>query len=462
MPATSFGAIDQSANDSLRAFSADRHSPRRESTSAEASRRHDDQQPRSREDVGRSESTHDAHQVDRSADTSDSDFDNHLDQHGDQAGASNDAQAPATDAQQPADDQADPLAKTLLATLQPLLMPNQSADPEAVLRELGVVDTDGEDGTNQAMAMLGLGLAEDGDAAADLTALAQHQAAGAEAATLTATATTQTTATSGNDGLTAMHGPQHQRVGADQGTNSSGQTLQTLGTSTGVDQQVQMATAETDGDADAGLNDRQRQAVPGMAAMVNATTDGSDDGALALPPGMRVVSATPAANAVASSAVQASSELAEPTPADRALADQVGRALVRTLSDGQRSLTLRLTPPELGTVRIEIVEQAGRMSVRLGAEDDSVRAALERALPNLRNELRGGDAPIDDVRLTDNQMADQQREQQKRQARDRQARRDGTGFSLDGEFGDQADLSTEREAPQLTATVSETAVDARA
>ena len=47
---------------------------------------------------------------------------------------------------------------------------------------------------------------------------------------------------------------------------------------------------------------------------------------------------------------------------------------MRNLTDGQRSLTLRLTPPELGTVRIEIVEQAGRLSVRLGAEDDSVRA----------------------------------------------------------------------------------------
>ena len=83
------------------------------------------------------------------------------------------------------------------------------------------------------------------------------------------------------------------------------------------------------------------------------------------------------------------------------VAGQVSRAILTRGADGERMLVLRLTPPELGTVRIEVVERAGVMTARIHAEDDAVRSALERSLPQLRQDLRANDAPVRDVSLAD-------------------------------------------------------------
>ncbi|MFW5750213.1 MAG: hypothetical protein ACOCZK_01050, partial [Planctomycetota bacterium] len=50
---------------------------------------------------------------------------------------------------------------------------------------------------------------------------------------------------------------------------------------------------------------------------------------------------------------------AELAPAERALTSQISRGLLQQGLNGERTLSLRLTPPELGTVRVEVVEQAG-------------------------------------------------------------------------------------------------------
>ena len=58
---------------------------------------------------------------------------------------------------------------------------------------------------------------------------------------------------------------------------------------------------------------------------------------------------------------------------------------------------IRLTPPELGTVRVELRERDGLITVRLHAEDPAVRQALERALPQVRNDLRATDSPLQHI-----------------------------------------------------------------
>lgn len=94
-------------------------------------------------------------------------------------------------------------------------------------------------------------------------------------------------------------------------------------------------------------------------------------------------------------------------PMDRAVAQQVSRSLIQHLPSGDKMMVLRLTPPELGTVRIELIEHQGVLSARLHAEDDGVRHALEKALPFMRQELRASDAPIREVNVGDQSRFDQ-------------------------------------------------------
>ena len=115
---------------------------------------------------------------------------------------------------------------------------------------------------------------------------------------------------------------------------------------------------------------------------------------------------------------------------DKAVGKQIERSIVQQLQNGQKVLQVRLTPPELGTVRVEIIEQNGRMSVRLQAEDDSVRHSLEKVLPQLRNDIRAGNAPIAEIQLTDHSLFMNQRHAQQQQQQRRQ-RQGAPQFSLD-------------------------------
>jgi flagellar hook-length control protein FliK len=84
---------------------------------------------------------------------------------------------------------------------------------------------------------------------------------------------------------------------------------------------------------------------------------------------------------------------------EKAVANQVSRGLMHVNEAGQRVLTIRLTPPELGTVRVDVIERSGAITAHLHAEDDGVRVALERFLPQIRQDLRANDAPIRDIVL---------------------------------------------------------------
>lgn len=154
-------------------------------------------------------------------------------------------------------------------------------------------------------------------------------------------------------------------------------------------------------------------------------------------------------------------ERTEAGPADRAVAAQVARAVVQQITDGQRTLTLRLTPAELGTVRIHLSESGGQMQVRLSAEDEGVRAALERALPQLKQDLRQSATTVSELTVADQFLAFAQHQQ-----KDDDARQSGRGtgrnetdaaFAVDGVLPNRR--SENRPPPRRRMVVGADAVD---
>jgi flagellar hook-length control protein FliK len=75
---------------------------------------------------------------------------------------------------------------------------------------------------------------------------------------------------------------------------------------------------------------------------------------------------------------------AQPTPW-RQVADALRE--VRRDRDGSHSLTVRLDPPELGTVDVQVHVRDGRISVHASAHTDATRELLTRSLPDLRHAL---------------------------------------------------------------------------
>jgi hypothetical protein len=142
-------------------------------------------------------------------------------------------------------------------------------------------------------------------------------------------------------------------------------------------------------------------------------------------------------------------ELAAPAnPLDAAIARQVGRAAARQGLHGA-PMVVRITPPELGTVRIELVERDGQVHARISAEDEGVRQALDKMLPQLRGDLRAADSRVSEVSVAasaergggqqgSGDPASDGRAWSERQGADRQEQaRDGggqrgRGFSLSG------------------------------
>ncbi len=126
---------------------------------------------------------------------------------------------------------------------------------------------------------------------------------------------------------------------------------------------------------------------------------------------------------------------------EKALSHQVSKALIQNMPNGDRVLVMRLTPPELGTVKIEVIERMGVLTAKLHAEDDGVRLALERFLPSMRQDLRASDAPIRELSMSDQtqfqrSFADGQNQQQQQQDPDssnnRRSRADEPRFNIDG------------------------------
>ena len=203
-------------------------------------------------------------------------------------------------------------------------------------------------------------------------------------------------------------------------------------------------------------------AAPAATASPAVTVDGSSLAIAAAP------RAEPFAAVLRSEAAQPATGRSEPNPLERAVAHQVSRAIVQHLPDGGARMVMRLTPPELGTVRIEFISRDGMVTARLMAEDEGVRQALDRALPHIRAEVRSDHPTIDiSVDRSDQRQAwgdGHARHEHRDDPRSGQGRRPREGdpvFTVDG--AEPTALATPvRAAQQLGGRVGPTLVDALA
>ncbi len=165
---------------------------------------------------------------------------------------------------------------------------------------------------------------------------------------------------------------------------------------------------------------------------------------------------------------QTSAPNAQPNSLERAVANQVSRAVIRHSPTGGDMLVLRLTPPELGTVRIEFTSHHGVLTARMVAEDDAVRRALDRALPQMKADLRNEHATLEiHVDKGDQRWGWQEggprQDQRDQRGNSSQRRRDGEpAFSIDGVEAVSLQTPIIRADPVLGSRISELAVDALA
>ena len=96
-------------------------------------------------------------------------------------------------------------------------------------------------------------------------------------------------------------------------------------------------------------------------------------------------------------------------------AARLTRGLQSVLSQQGGSVTLRLTPPELGTVRIQLQLSAGTVSASLHADGESARAMLTNQLSQLRTALENQGLTVERLNVQPMQQPGQSSLQQQNQ-----------------------------------------------
>lgn len=107
------------------------------------------------------------------------------------------------------------------------------------------------------------------------------------------------------------------------------------------------------------------------------------EAAAAVPAGAPVITA-PAATTAPTAAAQAPAPAPAPTAAQ--LVEPVAAVHRRGL-DGTHTITVDITPDELGPVRVEVQLREGNVELRLSGHSEAARDALRAALPDLRRAL---------------------------------------------------------------------------
>jgi flagellar hook-length control protein FliK len=132
-------------------------------------------------------------------------------------------------------------------------------------------------------------------------------------------------------------------------------------------------------------------------------------------------------------------------------------------------LVMRLTPPELGTVRVEFILRQGQLSARLVAEDDGVRQSLERALPEIRAAVRAEHPTVEVVADRSDSRQNWSDGQGRHDRREPEAGGQGQGrqgdvpaFSLDGEAAPVTAAAMVQPIRQLGGRAGPSGVDALA
>lgn len=180
------------------------------------------------------------------------------------------------------------------------------------------------------------------------------------------------------------------------------------------------ATGEQEGESDAGKN--TNSSPNQLSALIDGSRPESDSKAGAfsvagLAPVKEAASSDASASALTSAiALDKSSEVKAPPPAlpaqpaaselrDDANIARISRGLQSAVNQRGGNVTLRLDPPELGQVRIEMAVRDGVVNARITASTDSVRRLLTDQLGHLRQALDRQGLTIDrlEVQTASNQ-----------------------------------------------------------
>ncbi len=87
-------------------------------------------------------------------------------------------------------------------------------------------------------------------------------------------------------------------------------------------------------------------------------------------------------------------------------------AYVQQAGDTGKTLKIRLNPPELGTLQIEVGRQSGQITARLEVEMASVKTLILEQMHLLRDALQGQGIKLENIEVEINdQLADQEQEQ---------------------------------------------------
>jgi flagellar hook-length control protein FliK len=159
----------------------------------------------------------------------------------------------------------------------------------------------------------------------------------------------------------------------------------------GVEQALQALTGSSAGGGDAALQgilqDVARQVgeakLTGDVAVDATTVDGQQQ-----PDSSQLVSTTPfqlqQPQTQAATHVHAASAPVHAPVGSRAWADEIGTRVVMMTESGNHTASLKLSPEHLGPLEINITVRDDKASVWFGAAHADTRAAIETALPRLR------------------------------------------------------------------------------
>ena len=172
---------------------------------------------------------------------------------------------------------------------------------------------------------------------------------------------------------------------------------------TGESARAQGASGSQTNGAAAPLTGSMSGPLPPMGAETPAFGgDGSFQGAMAESSGGKAApAAMDAGNPGSPSAAAFDKHLQSPVQAlENRVVGQVFMRLFTGAGRGTSSMTVNIHPPELGSVRVRIVSEHGRMSVHLNAQTQQVAGILERNLPALHQSLADQGVDIDDLQVS--------------------------------------------------------------
>ncbi len=158
-------------------------------------------------------------------------------------------------------------------------------------------------------------------------------------------------------------------------------------------------------------------------------------GKVALPEGMVGVNGE---------ATTSAAEMKAEAGRDELNAARITRGIENAVKQRGGSLTIRMSPPDMGIVKLELEMKGGAVTARLQAEHDSVRQMLTQKITQLHSALEGQGLQVDKltVQTMDNSSASSFNEHQEEAMADGrskgQAGRGGSGRGGRGESGGRA------------------------